>query len=106
MTKPAERPPPGDPEVDLPAPALGPVTFDGLFRAERARVAAAVFALAGSAAVAEEITQEAFLRLHVHWDRISAYDHPEQWVRRVAVNLALSRRRRRVNEDGALRRLG
>jgi RNA polymerase sigma factor (sigma-70 family) len=81
-------------------------SFDALFAAERGRVVATVFALAGSAAVAEEITQEAFLRLHLHWAKVSRYDRPDQWVRRVAVNLAVSRRRRRTNEEHALRRLG
>jgi RNA polymerase sigma-70 factor, ECF subfamily len=86
--------------------ADGLPSFDALFAAERGRIVATVFALAGSAAVAEEITQEAFLRLHVHWTKVSRYDRPDQWVRRVAVNLAVSRRRRRTNEERALRRLG
>jgi RNA polymerase sigma factor (sigma-70 family) len=86
--------------------ADGVPSFDALFASERGRVVATVFALAGSAAVAEEITQEAFLRLHLHWGKVSRYDRPDQWVRRVAVNLAVSRRRRRTNEEHALRRLG
>jgi RNA polymerase sigma-70 factor, ECF subfamily len=96
---------PRDAETDVDDVAA-PLSFDELFAAERGRVVATVFALAGSAAVAEEITQEAFLRLHLHWAKVSRYDRPDQWVRRVAMNLAVSRRRRRTNEERALRRLG
>src|SRR5687767_13418096 len=89
-----------------PADVVDAPSFDALFAAERGRVVALVYALAGSAAVAEEVAQEAFLRLHLHWAKVSRYDRPEQWVRRVAVNLAVSRRRRRTSEARALERLG
>jgi RNA polymerase sigma-70 factor (ECF subfamily) len=67
-------------------------------------VLAGVFALCGDAAVAEELTQEAFLRAHQHWERIGHYDQPELWVRRVALNLATSWFRRRAAERRALDR--
>ena len=37
---------------------------------------------------AEEIAQDAFMQLHVHWRRVSAYERPDAWVRRVAIRLA------------------
>ena len=37
---------------------------------------------------AEEITQDAFVRLLQHWNRVSRYDRPGAWVRRVAIRLA------------------
>jgi RNA polymerase sigma-70 factor, ECF subfamily len=97
---------PADDAVPAPAVLVDAPSFDALFAAERGRVVALVYALAGSAAVAEEVAQEAFLRLHLHWGKVSRYDRPEQWVRRVAVNLAVSRRRRRTSEVRALERLG
>jgi RNA polymerase sigma-70 factor (ECF subfamily) len=43
---------------------------------------------------AEDIAQDAFVRLHRHWGKVSRYDSPEAWVRRVALNCAFSWRRR------------
>ena len=48
----------------------------------------------GSAAAAEDVVAEAFARAQVEWDRVQAYDRPDLWLRRVAVNLAISRHRR------------
>jgi len=38
---------------------------------------------------AEEVTQDAFLRLYERWRGVSAIEHPEAWVRRVAVRAAV-----------------
>ena len=43
---------------------------------------------------AEDISQEAFARLHQRWAKISRYERPDAWVRRVAINLALSHAKR------------
>ena len=37
---------------------------------------------------AEDVAQEAFARLHQHWAKISRYEQPDAWVRRVALNRA------------------
>ena len=79
-------------------------SFDEVYAHDRRRVLASVFALCGSAAAAEEITQEAFLRAYTHWGRISSHDRPDLWVRRVAINLATSAFRRRAAERRALER--
>lgn len=58
----------------------------------------------GSTADAEEIVQDAFVRLVPQWAKVSAYDDPEAWVRRVAMRLAVSRwRRSQVAARGLLR---
>jgi RNA polymerase sigma-70 factor (ECF subfamily) len=80
--------------------------FDAVFRADHRAIVALMWALSGSRAVAEELTQEAFLRAHVRWDRIGGYDNPGAWVRRVAINLATSQRRQRQAEERALGRAG
>src|SRR6187402_1854142 len=54
----------------------------------------------------EEIAQEALLRAHRDWERISRYDKPGAWVRRVTINLATSSRRRLISERRALERAG
>ena len=80
--------------------------FEAFYRSEYRRVRAVAWALTGSGWSAEDVAQEAFLRAHRDWDRVSAYDEPGAWVRRVAINLATSVLRRRAREAGALLRLG
>jgi DNA-directed RNA polymerase specialized sigma24 family protein len=48
----------------------------------------------GSRPDAEEVVQEAFVRLVTRWDTVSRYEDPESWVRSVAFRLAYSRWRR------------
>jgi RNA polymerase sigma-70 factor (ECF subfamily) len=36
--------------------------------------------------MAADAVQDAFIQAYVHWSRISAYDQPVTWVRRVAIN--------------------
>jgi RNA polymerase sigma-70 factor (ECF subfamily) len=68
--------------------------FDGLYQASFGDVVAMVYALTGDLADAQDLAQEAFCRAWQRWERISTYDDPLAWVRRVAANLATSRWRR------------
>ena len=52
------------------------------------------YALSGSRSAAEDIAQEAFLAAHNAWDRVSHYEKPEAWVRRVVANKSVSMFRR------------
>jgi RNA polymerase sigma-70 factor (ECF subfamily) len=79
--------------------------FEDVFRTDHRAVLAIVLALTGDRAVAEELVQEAFLRAHQRWSKIGGYENPGAWVRRVAINLALSDRRRRGAERRAVARL-
>ena len=81
-------------------------SFDDFYASQFARVVASVRPLAGSWAVAQEVTQEAFVDAFHRWEKISAYDRPEMWVRRAAMNRAVSSHRRRKAERRALRRHG
>ena len=48
---------------------------------------------------AEDIAQDAFTQLLVHWPKISRYDRPESWIRRVAIRAAVRYvRRERMRE--------
>ncbi len=38
---------------------------------------------------AEDIVQDAFVQLLKHWRKVSRYDRPGAWVRRVAIRLAM-----------------
>jgi RNA polymerase sigma-70 factor (ECF subfamily) len=79
--------------------------FDGFFRLEFPAMVTLAAAIAGRRAIAEDIAQEAFTRAHRQWSRISRYDKPGAWVRRVTINLALSDRRRSDAERRATLRL-
>jgi RNA polymerase sigma-70 factor, ECF subfamily len=78
--------------------------LDELYRSEYRSVVGLAYALSGSRGAAEELAQEAFLEAHRAWDRISGYDDPAAWVRRVVANRAVSQVRRRVVEARALAR--
>ena len=69
--------------------------FDAVFAASRTQVVRTAFLIVGSHAVAEEISQEAFLRLYEHFDDVT---NPGGFLRTTAVRLCLSWRRREVLE--------
>jgi RNA polymerase sigma-70 factor (ECF subfamily) len=58
-----------------------------------ARLVSTVALASGSRADAEEVVQEAFLRLLPRWSKVSGYDDPEAWVRTVAFRLLSNRAR-------------
>jgi RNA polymerase sigma factor (sigma-70 family) len=64
------------------------------FRAEFPVVVRTVHLIIRDRGRAEEIAQDAFMRLHVHWRKVSAYERPDAWVRRVAIRLATRAARR------------
>ena len=58
-------------------------------------------------ALAEDVVQDAFVELYRHWGKVSSYDRPEAWVRRVAVRKAQreavrAARRPRIERQAAL----
>ena len=79
--------------------------FEGFYQREYLRVVALAFAISGDRSAAEDIAQDAFIAAHRHWDRIGRFDAPGAWVRRVATNGAISRRRRSGSESKALGRI-
>src|SRR5262245_66696721 len=91
-------------------PSVGTVGRDDgfarLFRTEYAAIVGLITVVVGDRAVAEDLTQDAFGKAHHQWERIARYERPGAWVRRVALNGALSWRRSRGGEERALRRVG
>ena len=69
-------------------------SFAWFFTAEYPQVVRLLTVVLHDRAAAEDLTQDAFVRLHHHWDKVSRYESPEAWVRRVALNRAFSWRRR------------
>lgn len=70
-----------------------------------ARLVAVLCAIGAPRADAEEVVQDAFVKLLGRWDRVRDYDDPEAWVRGVAVRMLVSRHRRRVVAGRGLGRL-
>ncbi len=81
------------------------MSFEDLYQKDYQAVVGLAFALSGSRWLAEDLAQEAFLAAHRNWPRVSAYDQPGAWVRRVVANLSVSAFRRRVVEAKALLRI-
>lgn len=76
--------------------------YTGCFR----RLVVQLYAVTGDLGEAQEAVQEAFTRAVAAPGRLARLDNPEAWLRRVAVNVARSRHRRRRVLDGLLRRIG
>jgi RNA polymerase sigma-70 factor (sigma-E family) len=75
-------------EVVVAAERLG---FEALFGAERSGMVRLAYVITGSSEVAEEVVQEAFVRLHQRWDTIES---PIGFLRTVVTNLSRSEVRR------------
>ena len=63
--------------------------FDEVFAVEFARVARTVYLICRDKNLAEDIAQDAFVELYRRWQRISRYDRPGAWVRRVAIRMTV-----------------
>jgi RNA polymerase sigma-70 factor, ECF subfamily len=65
--------------------------FDTFYAANVGRLTVQLYAYCADFAEAQDLVQEAFVRALARWPRLSRYDDPVAWVRRVAWNLATSR---------------
>ncbi len=76
---------------------LGPeASFEQFFRAHHRRLFQAVYLLTGSSLEADDVAQEALLRVFERWKRVSTMDRPDGYLYRTALNLHRSRLRRAV----------
>ena len=80
--------------------------FEVFYRREYSRMVAIARALTRSGNAAEDLVQESFVAAHRHWDRISNYEDPGAWVRRVLINRSTSWHRKMGAELRAVARLG
>jgi RNA polymerase sigma-70 factor, ECF subfamily len=80
--------------------------FASFYASSYRRLLGQLFAVTGDLAEAENVLQEAYARAFVRWSRVGAYDLPEAWVRRVAINLAAMADRSLRRRARALLRLG
>lgn len=76
-----------------------------LFRAHYPTLVRGLSLAAGSPEAAADAVQDAFVQLHRHWRKVSAYDEPVAWLRRVAVNRVQDQQRGVRRRDAAVGRL-
>ncbi|MDG2025808.1 MAG: sigma-70 family RNA polymerase sigma factor [Acidimicrobiales bacterium] len=82
-----------------------PRELDEFCRVEYPRVLGALILYTGEPLLAEELTQDAFVRVCRDWAKVSRMGRPGAWAHRVAMNLARSRFRRRGSRRRAETRL-
>ena len=83
---------------------LRPANPEAMFLAHYARLVRALTVIGGDREAADDAVQEAFIQACLSWDRISNYDDPVAWVRRVALNRLSNQRRSLFRRFGALAR--
>jgi RNA polymerase sigma-70 factor (ECF subfamily) len=69
-------------------------SFEQFFDDERKRLFGALAVMSGNLAEAEEVMQDAFLKVWENWDRVAEMDSPEGFLYRTALNLYRKRLRR------------
>ncbi|MCL7375905.1 SigE family RNA polymerase sigma factor [Streptomyces sp. 35G-GA-8] len=68
--------------------------FDAFYATTARRLVAAVYAMTGDLAEAEDAVQEAYVRAWQRWSKLTREGDPLPWVRTVAMRLAISTWRR------------
>jgi RNA polymerase sigma factor (sigma-70 family) len=86
--------------VDPSAGARVDDAFTALFVDSYPAVLRAAELATGDPERARDATQDAFVQLLVRWDRVSRYDNPGAWVRRVAIREAVRGARRDARRHG------
>lgn len=76
--------------------------FEAFFRDQRDRLSRALWLVTRDRHEAEEVAQEAFVKVWERWERVGSLEDPEAYLYRTAINLYRNRRRRAAL---ALRRL-
>jgi RNA polymerase sigma-70 factor (ECF subfamily) len=70
------------------------LSFEEFYEANFPRIFTALCLVTGNRHEAEEITQDAFLRVFERWDRVRAFDDPTGYLFRVSMNVFRNRYRR------------
>ncbi|MGH2724284.1 MAG: RNA polymerase sigma factor [Actinomycetota bacterium] len=68
--------------------------FSSFFQGEHARLFRALVIVTKNLADAEDVTQEAFVRVWERWDRVREMEDPVGYLYRIALNLVFQKRRR------------
>ena len=71
-----------------------PMGFESFFEEHRSKVFGAMCLVTGNRQEAEEITQDAFLRLWERWERVAVLEDPTGFLFKTAMNVFRNRARR------------
>jgi len=82
--------------VPNPDVSLGPTAFGDFFEAHGDRVYGALCVISGNRHDAEELTQDAFVRVWERWDRVQGLEDPVGYLYRTAMNAYRRSFRRRA----------
>lgn len=94
------------PERSEPEGRQGEAAFEAFFERHHARLFRALWLVTRNRHEAEEVMQDAFLRVWERWGRVSAHPDPDGYLYRTAMNVVRSRARRaRVALRRAVRQL-
>jgi RNA polymerase sigma-70 factor (ECF subfamily) len=91
--------------IDIATASRVRTDFDQAFVDHYERLVRALTVVAGDREAAADAVQEAFVKAHLRWRRISRYDDPVGWIRRVAINRLRDDHRKNVSKRKALARL-
>lgn len=91
-------------ESPPPVPVVTKDDFSSFYRREYRAMVALAAATSGEFSMAEDIAQEAMVRVQKVWSKVSDYDKPGAYLRRVTINLSISTRQRRSIEAQATKR--
>jgi DNA-directed RNA polymerase specialized sigma24 family protein len=70
--------------------AAGTISFEEFFEEHHRRLFSALCAATANRHEAEEVMQEAFLKLWERWDRVSGLEDPVGYLYRTAMNVSVS----------------
>jgi DNA-directed RNA polymerase specialized sigma24 family protein len=70
--------------------------FTRLFQDEYPQITRTAYLILGDWDQAREVAQEAFTRMYAQWKKVSKYERPGAWARRIAIRLAVGSTRRNV----------
>lgn len=80
-------------------------SFDAFYRSEYAAVVRLAYTLTGRQDRAEDLAEDGFLAAHDRWSKMSRYEDPAGWVRRVVTNRCVSSGRRYLTQRRLIARL-
>lgn len=85
--------------------ATGETNFEDFVRSNAGALVRTLTLVALDREAAADASQEAFLQLYLHWQKVSTYEDPVAWLYRVGINRCRDHQRRRARAARLLDRL-